>query len=127
MDIAKVMSSRSTCLRLKVGSVIAKEGRIISTGYNGAPSGVPHCDHTNCGPDRACTRTVHAEAGAISFAARFGVPLEGSSLYVTNSPCLDCSKLIINAGIKEVFFHIPYRITDGLQLLQSVGIHMEQL
>ena len=122
INIARVSAMRATCLRLSVGAAIAKEGRIISTGYNGSPAGTPHCDESNCTSEQACTRTIHAEAGAISFAARHGVSLNGASMYLTHAPCLDCAKLMINTGIVEVVYDIPYRKTDGVDLLRSVGI-----
>lgn len=123
MAIAQIAAKRSTCERAKVGAVIARSGRVISTGYAGAPSGVDHCirDH-NCFDDQPCTRTIHAEANAIAFAARHGVSSDGASLYCTLSPCIDCAKLIINSGIKEVFYGEAYRKTEGVDLLESVGI-----
>ena len=126
MEMAQTVAKRSTCLRLSVGAVIAKEGRVISTGYAGSPAGTPHCDDTNCFPDKPCYRTVHAEAGAITFAARHGVALEGTTLYCTHSPCLDCAKLIINAGIKQVVYNIAYRKTEGIELLSSAGVMVIQ-
>ena len=126
MEVAKLMSRRSTCTRLKVGAVISQEGRIVSTGYAGAPSGVSHCDHTNCSPNHPCDRTVHAEAGAITYAARSGIKLLGGTLYCTHQPCLKCSQLIINSGIYRVVYEVPYRDTSGSELLSSVGITVEK-
>lgn len=122
MSIANLMSARSTCNRLHVGALIAKDGRIISSGYAGAPSGLPHCDPAVCNADNPCDRTVHAEAGAIAFAARKGLAVEGATLYCTHCPCLSCAKLIINAGIVEVYYQTPYRLTEGLDLLEQAGI-----
>lgn len=124
LAIAQLQALRSTCTRSKVGAVIAKDNRIISTGYNGAPSGLPHCTEVGCeiGPDGGCDRCSHAEAGAIAFAARMGIPLEGSSLYCTHLPCYDCAKLIINAGIKEVHCLELYRDLRGRDLLTQAGI-----
>ena len=122
MRVAHLMSQRSTCNRLHVGAVIAQEGRIVSTGYAGAPSGVHHCDDSNCTPSDPCNRTVHAEAGAISYAARKGISTEGATLYCTHQPCLKCSQLIINSGIKRVVYDHPYRDNSGLELLLSVGV-----
>lgn len=126
MEIAKVVSSRSTCNRAQVGAVIAQDGRIVSTGYAGAPSGLPHCGPETCDTSTPCTRTVHAEAGAISYAARSGIRLEGATLYCTHCPCIDCAKLIINTGIKRVIYDQAYRKTEGLELLRTVGISVEQ-
>lgn len=122
--LAVVTSTRSTCNRASVGCVIAKDGRIISQGYVGAPSGLPHCTAVGCepGPDGGCIRTVHAEANAIAFAARFGIPTAGADLYCTHSPCRVCAQLIINAGIDRVVYEHQYRIKDGIYLLEQAGV-----
>lgn len=124
--ICQVVSLRSTCNRAQVGAVIARNGRIISTGYAGAPSGLPHCGPPHCDLNIPCTRTVHAEAGAISYAAREGIPTEGATLYCTHSPCVDCAKLIVNSGIKRVVYINEYRKPEGLELLRSAGVLVEQ-
>lgn len=126
MEIARIVARRSTCNRAQVGAVVAQDGRIVSTGYAGAPSGLPHCDPHICNAENPCTRTVHAEAGAISYAARSGIRLEGATLYCTHCPCIDCAKLIINTGIKRVIYDQAYRKTEGLELLRTVGIVVEQ-
>lgn len=118
---AYIASLRSTCNRSQVGAAIVKEGRVISTGYNGAPSGLPHCG-PECSLDNPCTRTVHAEAGAISYAARVGIATEGATLYCTHEPCIDCAKLIINSGIIHVYYETPYRKKEGSELLRSAGV-----
>jgi dCMP deaminase len=124
MRTAAVISGRGTCERAFVGAVIAKEGRIISTGYVGAPAGLPHCTDVGdeIGADGGCTRTVHAEANAIAFAARAGTSTDGAELYCTHSPCLKCAQLIINAGIERVYFENYYRDLAGLALLDAAGI-----
>lgn len=122
MQIAQVVAKRGTCNRLQVGAVIALDGRIISTGYAGAPAGLPHCSPETCNVDNPCTRTVHAEAGAIAYAARSGIKVQGATLYCTHCPCIDCSKLIINSGILNVYYATPYRKTEGLELLISAGV-----
>lgn len=114
MDIASVVSHRSTCSRLAVGAVIARDGRAMSTGYNGALVGMPHCVHLWNDP---CTEAVHAEANAILFAARYGVGTEGADLYTTHEPCIACARMIVNAGISKVVFLVPYRNHHGLDLL----------
>lgn len=130
MDIAQILSERSTCLRAKVGVVVVRDNRIISTGYAGAPSGRSHCDDPGVGcivgPDKGCIRTIHAEANAIAFAAKHGVALEGSTLYTTLAPCYTCSKLIINAGIVCVVYREPYRDTQGMELLRESKIGVTQ-
>lgn len=125
LKIALIVAQRSTCDRLHVGAVIAHEGRVISMGYAGAPAGLPHCSPDICNMSEPCLRTTHAEAGAIAYSARLGVPIGGCTLYATHSPCLDCAKLIINAGIKRVVYDQPYRKTEALDLLRSVGIAVD--
>jgi dCMP deaminase len=129
MRMAVVTSTRGTCERASVGAIIAKEGRIISTGYVGAPSGQPHCVSVGCeiGVDGGCTRTVHAEANAIAFAARIGASTDNAELHCTHSPCLSCAKLIINAGIRRLVYEHEYRIRDGLTLLETAGLDVVQL
>ena len=102
MQVAEVFATRSTCSRAHVGVVIAREGRILTTGYNGAPAGMAHCNHS---PDEVngCQNAVHAEANAIAYAARYGISLEGAELYSTFMPCLACAQLVINAGIQQIF------------------------
>lgn len=128
MAMAEVASERSTCNRKKVGAIVANEGRPIVIGYAGAPAGLPHCIDEGCilGPDGGCVRTTHAEANAISFAARKGIELEDATLLCTLSPCYACAKLIINAGITFVFYREKYRDTSGIDLLLSVGISVTQ-
>lgn len=125
--MATITSSRGTCTRASVGCVIAKDGRIISTGYVGAPSGLPHCTAVGCepGPDGGCIRTVHAEANAIAFGARHGISTDGADLYCTHSPCASCAKLIINAGIVRVVYEHEYRIRGGINLLRMAGVMVE--
>lgn len=126
LQIALIVKQRSTCLRRQVGAVLALDGRVLSTGYGGAPSGVAHCTPDVCGPDKPCTRTIHAEANAVAFAARLGIATRGSTLYCTASPCIECAKLIINAGILRVVYHEEYRDTAPIELLTSVGIRVEK-
>jgi dCMP deaminase len=111
LDISQLVSKRSTCLRRQVGAVIVKDKRILTTGYNGAPSGIEHCEKTGClrdqmnipsGERHELCRALHAEMNAILQAAQYGISLEGSMIYCTNQPCIICAKMIINAGIKRV-------------------------
>lgn len=119
MSIAGVVAERSTCNRLHVGAVIARDSRVISMGYNGPPSGLPHCSHGNGGP---CDEAVHAEANAVAFAARYGMSVDGATMYVTNSPCVTCAKLIINCGLSSVYFEVSYRDPAGVVLLTTAGV-----
>jgi dCMP deaminase len=129
---AFLWGQRGTCERLKVGCVIAKDGRILVQGYNGAPPGLPHCPvgHGLPGPrdtdqhfPEQC-QAVHAEANAISWAARNGVALEGSQLFQTHAPCLQCARMIITAGVTTVTYAIPYRLHDGVDLLLAAGVNI---
>lgn len=111
--LAKLAATRSTCLAFPVGSVIVKNKQVVATGYNGSPSGSAHCTAqgycypglSSCDASKTLpSRAVHAEANAIAQAAKHGISTEGASIYVTLEPCLSCLKLIISAGIKEVFY-----------------------
>lgn len=124
MQIAEAVSRRGTCNRLYVGCVIARSSRAITTGYNGRPSHMPHCNHQD---DKPCLEAVHAEANAIAFAARYGTAVEGAELYSTHQPCLACSQLIINAGIMTVWYWQTYRDPAGVLLLEDGGIDVRQL
>jgi len=127
MRIAGIVSERSTCSRLKVGAVLVKDSRIIATGYNGAPRGLPHCDDVGCEMENeACIRTVHAEANVVAFAARNGIQTDGAVLYTTHAPCYSCAKLLVNAGIQKVVFSHEYRIKRGLRLLEDCGVHIHE-
>ena len=128
-DIIKVLAQRSTCDTKRVGALLAKDNRIISTGYNGPPKGAPHCDQIGCLKDKegACTRTVHAEANVIAFAARYGISSEGTTLYTTMAPCFTCAKLIINAGIVAVYYIREYRLRDGIEALEENGVLVDRL
>ena len=124
-SIVTILSERSTCTRRQVGALLIRDNRIIAMGYNGSPSGLPHCEDVGCliGPDGGCIRTVHAEANVIAFAAKEGIETKGATLYVTLEPCLTCAKLIINAGITHVMCLEKYdRSWDGVLLLESAGV-----
>jgi dCMP deaminase len=151
MDTAFIWADRSTCDRLHVGCVIHRDGRILVQGYNGAPAGLTHCNHNCdcpaeifrsriddavklnfdavkhreiCNSLKPCTRAVHAEQNAISFAARWGVGLEGAEASVTHQPCVSCAQSLINAGIVRVTYTNSYRLKDGVSLLREAGIEV---
>jgi dCMP deaminase len=128
MTIAQAVGLRGTCLRRSIGAILVRDGRVISSGYNGAPSGHPHCDMMTCGGGEldGCLRTVHAELNAILFAARAGVSTERAVLYTTCCPCGDCAKAIINAGISEVIYSEPYRNNQAFALLERSLIRVRQ-
>lgn len=127
MSIAELVSQRASCLRGRVGAVITHNHRIVSTGYNGPTHGAVPCTKISCDLNQPCTRAVHAELNAILAAARTGIALEGSTLYCTTSPCLNCAAAIIQAGIRKVYYGKVYRSPDGLALLTSSGIECHQL
>ena len=126
LRMAQIWSENSYCVRRKVGALIVRDNMIISDGFNGTPSGFPNvCEENNV----TFPYVLHAEANAITKVARSNNSSEGSTLYVTASPCMECSKLIIQAGIKRVVFSDLYRIQDGLDILRKAGIevvHMPQ-
>jgi dCMP deaminase len=123
-EIVKVVARRTTCPRKAVGAIIVREGRILSSGYNGSPSGLPHCGEVGCitGPDGGCLRAVHAEVNAIAFAARQGVRINRATMWTTVAPCLNCAKLIINSGIIEVQSLEEYRDPAGVELLLDARV-----
>ena len=105
MDIARAASTRATCDRLKVGAVIVKDNRILTTGYNGSLPGMPHCDEVgHLVKDGHCVRTVHAEQNAVLQAARFGISLAGATCYCTFKPCLACLKTLLGAGVTRIVY-----------------------
>lgn len=123
LRMARIWSENSYCQRRKVGALIVKEKMIISDGYNGTPSGFENV----CEDDAGLTKpyVLHAEANAITKIARSGNNSDGATLYVTDSPCIECAKLIIQAGIRRVVYGKQYRLTDGIELLQRAGIETE--
>jgi len=128
MDIAERVARRSTCTRRAVGAVIVKQKRILTTGYNGAPSGMPHCHEVGClMVEGHCVRTLHAEQNALIQAAHFGVSTDGAEIYITCSPCLVCAKMIINAGITKVWYRDGYPDELAFEFLTEAGVEIEQL
>ncbi len=125
MSAALLWATRSTCNRLHVGTVVARNSRILVNGYNGPVSGMPHCEHKI--EDGPCVEAVHAEANAIVYAAKYGVRLEGADIYSTHFPCPACSKLIVNAGIVRVFYIMAFRDMSGNELFDQVNITSIQM
>jgi len=130
-SIAQLVASRSTCLRRQVGAVLVKNNQILSTGYNGAPANITHCEQAGClraqmkvpsGEKHELCRGVHAEQNAICQAAKHGISIYGSALYCTNSPCSICTKMLINAGIVEVHYEADYAENAALNLLHEAGV-----
>ncbi|MCF6462228.1 deoxycytidylate deaminase [Clostridium sp. Cult1] len=130
MQIAEIVATRSTCDRAEVGCLIVNDdNRIVSTGYNGSISGNPHCDdvgHTM--RDGHCIATIHAEMNALLYCAKEGISVNGCKIYVTHFPCLNCTKALIQAGIKKIFYKHSYRIDDyALELLKKNNIPYEKI
>lgn len=125
LRMASIWSENSYCERRKVGALLVKDKMIISDGYNGTPAGFPNVCESSEGV--TFPYVLHAEANAITKVARSNNSSEGSTLYISTSPCMECSKLIIQAGIKRVVFSDLYRITDGLDLLRDAGVEVVHL
>ncbi|MBR0052650.1 MAG: dCMP deaminase family protein [Bacteroidales bacterium] len=124
LEMAQIWAQNSYCKRRKVGALLVKDRMIISDGYNGTPSGFENV----CEEDGVTKPYVlHAEANAITKVAKSGNSSDGATLYVTASPCLECSKLIIQSGIKRVVYRDEYRLTDGIDLLRRAGIEVEKV
>lgn len=125
MAMAHVAAARGTCNRLSVGAVITFESRPVSIGYNGAPSGAPHCGN-DCNEHNPCKNTIHAEDNAIRWARAFGTSLNGATIYITDSPCRECAKKIVEAGIRRVVYDRPYRDLASLGVLSQAGVEYEE-
>ncbi len=133
MEIAHVVARRSTCIRRQIGAVIVRDKRILATGYNGAPSGLPHCVDTECmrnelgiasGTRHEVCRALHSEQNAIIQAAYHGISTKDSTLYCTHQPCSLCAKAIISAGVSRVVFEGDYPDTFALEMLEMAQIEL---
>lgn len=129
IDIAKVVSTRSTCPRLSVGSVLVRDRNILATGYNGSLKNAPHCSDIGCKlQDGHCIAAVHAEANALLQAARNGMSVEYATAYITNNPCLNCFKLLYQAGIKRIVYgaEIPSHLYKAVDY-SSLGLNTNSM
>ena len=133
MTLAEEVSTRTTCLRRAVGAVIVKDRRILATGYNGVPSGISHCAEVGClreklgvpsGQKHELCRGLHAEQNAIIQAAKYGINIDGASIYINTQPCVVCAKMLINAGIQEIVYANPYPDELAMSMLEESGIKM---
>ncbi|MGD0967891.1 MAG: cytidine/deoxycytidylate deaminase family protein [Candidatus Aquilonibacter sp.] len=123
MEIAHTVATRATCPRASVGAVLVRDHRILTTGYNGAPRGVAHCSEAGCMlVNEHCQRATHAEANAIVQGALHGVGLQGATAYCTHQPCVNCSKLLISAGVTKIVYDQPYPDPIANELLAEAGI-----
>jgi dCMP deaminase len=128
MNIARVVSSRSTCDRKFVGAVIVRDKTILSTGYNGSIRGMPHCTEVGHMMEEGhCVATIHAESNAILQAAKNGVAIDGASIYVTASPCWNCFKQVANAGIRRIVYGEFYRDNRIFDVANQLGIELHHL
>jgi dCMP deaminase len=136
MDITCLVAKRTTCLRRAVGAVIVKDRRLLSTGYNGAPSNVRHCAEVGClreqlkvpsGERHELCRGIHAEQNAIIQAAYHGVSIKGGTLFCTTQPCSICAKMIINAGIVRIVYQDGYADPLAIEMLAEAGVELEKL
>ena len=135
MDITALVAKRTTCLRRAVGAIIVKDKRLLSTGYNGAPSHIRHCREVGCmreqlkvpsGQRHELCRGIHAEQNAIIQAAYHGVSIKGATLYCTTQPCSICAKMIINAGIKTIYYKTGYADQMSSEMFQEAGVTVIQ-
>ena len=136
MSISRLVSGRSTCLRRKVGAILVLDRRILATGYNGAPAGLPHCEETGCvrerlkvppGERHELCRGIHAEQNAIIQSANYGTGIDGATIYTTHHPCSVCAKMIINAGIVRVVTDDSYPDELAAELLRDAGVEVQEL
>ena len=136
LKMARLASTRSTCVRRHVGAVLVKEKKVLATGYNGVPSGISHCADVGClrdeeqvpsGQRHELCRGLHAEQNAILQAAYHGVSIQGSVLFCTNFPCVICSKMLINAGIRQIFYLEGYPDSLSETLLNEAGMELHRI
>ncbi len=136
MQIVQLVATRSTCMRRQVGAAFVKEKNILATGYNGAPSGIPHCSEVGClreklgipsGERHEICRGLHAEQNGIIQAARHGINLSGSTVYTTASPCIICAKMLINVGVKRIVCAQGYPDQLAAEMLSQAGLELEYL
>jgi dCMP deaminase len=137
LTITRQVAERSTCTRAKVGAVIVRDKSILATGYNGSPSGTPHCLEVGClvyrtqTPDgeteENCWRTIHAEMNAIAQAARNGAGIRDASIYITHSPCIHCLKTLVNTGIKQIVYEKPYKLHTLDEVLRYTDVRLDHV
>lgn len=135
LTITRNVAERSTCTRAKVGAVIVRDKNILATGYNGAPAGMPHCLDVGCliytsrtpsgENEENCFRTIHAEINAIAQAAKNGASIRDADIYITHTPCIHCVKVLINTGIRRIFYEREYKRATIEELLRGGNIEME--
>jgi dCMP deaminase len=137
MTITRQVAERSTCNRAKVGAVVVRDKNILATGYNGSPAGLPHCLDVGCLVYRSttpageieenCFRTIHAEINAITQAAKNGAAIRDADVYVTHTPCIHCFKVLINTGIRRIFYERPYKLETLAELRSRAEVELIQV
>jgi dCMP deaminase len=137
MTITRQVAERSTCTRAKVGAVIVRDKNILATGYNGAPAGMPHCTDVGCliyesktpngDIEQNCFRTIHAEMNAIAQAAKNGASIKEGAIYITHTPCIHCLKVLVNTGIKEIYYERAYKLHTLEELLRYTQVHLYKI
>ena len=135
MTITRQVAERSTCTRAKVGAVIVRDKNILATGYNGAPAGLPHCTDVGClvytsrtpsgESEENCFRTIHAEINAIAQAAKNGATIRDADIYITHTPCIHCLKVLVNTGIRRVYYEFEYKRATLEELLRHTDVTLE--
>lgn len=137
LTITRQVAERSTCTRAKVGAVIVRDRSILATGYNGAPAGWPHCTDVGCliyqsrtpngEIEENCFRTIHAEINAIAQAAKNGASIRDADIYITHTPCIHCFKVLINTGVRRIYFEREYKRQSLEELLRYSDVTLEQI
>lgn len=137
MTITRQVAERSTCNRAKVGAVIVRDKNILATGYNGAPAGMPHCTDVGCliyesktpngEVEENCFRTIHAEINAIAQAAKNGAIIREGSIYITHTPCIHCLKVLVNTGIKNIYYEKSYKLHTLDEILRNTQVRLERV
>lgn len=128
LEMSWLVASRSTCPRRAVGAVLVRDHRVIATGYNGSPSGQPHCTDAGCFIEHGhCVRTIHAELNALLQCARYGIATQGVDLYCTDMPCRYCARALVQAGIQRIYYMRAYESPETLELVAQTGVEMIQL
>lgn len=137
MTITRQIAERSTCTRAKVGALIARDKNILASGYNGSPAGLPHCTDVGClvyasttpagELEENCFRTIHAEINAIAQAAKNGATIRDADIYITHTPCIHCFKVLINTGIRRIFYERAYKLHTLEELLRHTSVELRQV
>jgi dCMP deaminase len=137
MTITRQVAERSTCNRAKVGAVIVRDRNIVATGYNGSPAGLPHCTEVGCliyssrtpsgEMEENCFRTIHAEINAIAQAAKNGASIRDADIYITHTPCIHCFKVLLNTGIRRIYYEREYKLHTLEEMLKHTNVTLERV